>query len=118
MRSLVLVAALVAFAGTPIMANDTPKPVHLTVQESPDGVDLVVTGAPGTADDSHFDLEVESKGAGGTTRTMQSGTNRRGGAGGVLLRSTIRTSGLNQWTARLRVQSAAGDYSETRSSAG
>lgn len=98
------------------MASDTPNPVHLAVQASPDGVELVVTGAPGATDDARFDLEVDSKGAGGTTRTVQSGANRAGGAGGVLLRSTIRTSGLTQWTARLRVHSAGGDYSETRSS--
>ncbi|MBN2974441.1 hypothetical protein JW805_20850 [Roseomonas aeriglobus] len=97
------------------MASDTPKPVHLTVQESPDGVELVV---PGAADDARSDLEVDSKGAGGTTRTVQSGTNRAGGAGGVLLRSTIRTSGLTQWTARMWVHSAGGEYSETCSSGG
>lgn len=118
MRALVFAATLAALAGPPVMASDTPKPVHLTVQENPDGVDLVVTGAPGAAGDARFDLEVESKGAGGTTRTVQSGTNRAGGAGGVLLRSTIRTSGLNQWTARLRVHADGGEYSETRSSGG
>lgn len=118
MRTILFAATLAGLAGAPVMAADDIKPVHLEVQESTDGVELVVTGMAGARADARFDLEVESKGASGTTKTVQSGTNRGGGTGGVLLRSRIHTSGLAQWTARLRVRSDEGEYSETRSNAG
>ena len=118
MRFIPLAASIAALAGAPLMAADAPKPVHLDVIESADGVELVVTGAAQVAADARFELEVDSKGQGGTTRTVQSGINRKGSGGGVLLRSRIHTSGLAGWTAKLRVQGDGTDYSETRSNAG
>lgn len=111
----ILVVAVAA--GAPAVSAEDTRPVHLDIVESGDGVELIVRGDAGAATDARFELEVESKGAGGTTRTVQSGANRKGGAGGVLLQSRIRTSGLSHWTARLRVQAGDESYTETRSKA-
>jgi len=117
-RNALFTIAATALAGAPLMAAEAPQPVHLQIKESGDGVELLVTGAAGAGAEARFELEVESRGAGGTTRTTQSGINRKGGAGGVLLTSRIHTSGLSHWTARLHVRSDGAEYSETRSSAG
>ncbi len=116
MRSILWAAALVASTGANAMNTRDQRPVHLDVQASGDGVDLVVTGDAAAHADARFQLEVESAGSGGSTKTVQAGTNRGGGAGGVLLRSRIHTSGLQRWTARLKVTADGKEYSETRSS--
>ncbi len=117
MRWIPIAAALLASTGATGMTATDARPVHLDIEASGDGVDLVVRGNTGAHADARFELEVESAGTGGTTRTVQSGASRGGGAGGVLLRSRIQTSGLQRWTARLKVTADGREYSETRSSA-